>query len=73
MCLQEYSLRVIVQDGLFENSTEVVVTVTDVNDNAPEFTQNVYAVDSVVEETVPPMPEGQFLVQVGRRKTSINQ
>ncbi|KAH3768189.1 hypothetical protein DPMN_169401, partial [Dreissena polymorpha] len=32
----EYRLRVIVQDGRYENSTEVVVTVTDVNDNPPE-------------------------------------
>lgn len=59
------------QDGLFENSTEVVITVTDVNDNAPEFSENVYLVDNVVEETMPPSPGGQFLVQVFLYTTSL--
>jgi len=71
-CLQEYNLRVIVQDGRFEGSTQVVITVTDVNDNAPEFTQRVYEVDSVIEEMTPP-PGGQFLVQVGVQGYLIHQ
>lgn len=59
-----YKLRVMVQDGRFENFTEVYIDVTDVNDNPPEFSKHVYEISDVVEETVPPYPEGQFLVQV---------
>ncbi|KAK3581134.1 hypothetical protein CHS0354_033929 [Potamilus streckersoni] len=59
-----YTLTVMVRDGLFENMTKVVVTVTDVNDNPPRFTKGTYEVDNFVEEEQPPLPEGKFLVQV---------
>ena len=52
-----------VSDGLFQNTASVLIDVTDVNDNAPEFDKQVYEITNVVEETVPP-PDGQFLVQV---------
>ncbi|WAR12271.1 CADN-like protein, partial [Mya arenaria] len=68
----EYKLRVIVQDGRFEGSTEVIVKVTDVNDNAPEFSQKVYEVNSVVEERVPP-PGGQLLVQVSATDKDVSR
>ena len=52
-----------VSDGLFQNTASVLIEVTDVNDNEPEFDQEVYEITNVVEETIPP-PEGQFLLQV---------
>ena len=55
-----------VSDGLFQNTASVLIDVTDVNDNAPEFDKQVYEITNVVEETVPP-PDGQFLVQVNTR------
>ncbi|KAK3086114.1 hypothetical protein FSP39_013724 [Pinctada imbricata] len=58
-----YILNVTVNDGYHTNSTVVRLTVNDVNDNAPEFTQKEYVITDVVEEHQPP-PGGQFLVQV---------
>ena len=53
-----------VQDGRYENFTTVYINVTDVNDNAPEFTENVYEINDIIEETDPPVPDGHLLVQV---------
>ena len=63
LILQTYNLTVMVSDGLFQNTASVLIDVTDVNDNAPEFDKEVYEITDVVEETIPP-PDGQFLVQV---------
>ncbi|XP_060579771.1 LOW QUALITY PROTEIN: neural-cadherin-like [Ruditapes philippinarum] len=68
-----YQLRVMVQDGRFENFTEVLIDVTDVNDNPPEFSQNVYEINNVVEETIPPYPDGQFLVQVSATDKDVSR
>ncbi|GAB1863246.1 Protein dachsous [Camponotus japonicus] len=38
----EYSLQVIASDGIHEATTDLVVRVTDLNDNAPRFEQAVY-------------------------------
>ncbi|XP_063989981.1 protein dachsous [Diachasmimorpha longicaudata] len=38
----EYSLQVIASDEIHETTTELVVRLTDVNDNAPRFHQNAY-------------------------------
>ena len=66
--LQKYNLTVMVSDGLFQNTASVLIEVTDVNDNEPEFDQEVYEITDVVEETVPP-PDGQFLLQVSIDET----
>lgn len=38
----EYSLQVIASDGIHEATTDLIVRVTDLNDNAPRFEQAVY-------------------------------
>lgn len=38
----EYSLQVIASDGIHEASTDLIVRVTDLNDNAPRFQQSAY-------------------------------
>ncbi|XP_029159355.1 protein dachsous [Nylanderia fulva] len=38
----EYSLQVIASDGIHEATTDLIVRVTDLNDNAPRFEQVVY-------------------------------
>ena len=52
-----------VSDSFFQMTASVLIEVTDVNDNEPQFDQEVYDITDVVEETMPP-PEGQFLLQV---------
>lgn len=38
----EYSLQVIASDGIHEATTDLIVRVTDLNDNAPRFQQSAY-------------------------------
>ncbi|XP_076174537.1 dachsous cadherin-related 1 [Ptiloglossa arizonensis] len=38
----EYSLQVIASDGIHEVTTDLIVRVTDLNDNAPKFQQSAY-------------------------------
>ncbi|ESO86530.1 hypothetical protein LOTGIDRAFT_167053 [Lottia gigantea] len=46
----EYTLTYMVSDGLYTNTTTVIISVEDVNDNRPEFDQETYTIDDVVEE-----------------------
>ncbi|OAF68023.1 hypothetical protein A3Q56_04241, partial [Intoshia linei] len=45
-----YKLRYRVFDEKFSNFTEIEIKVTDVNDNAPVFDQDVYTVENILEE-----------------------
>lgn len=38
----EYSLQVVASDGIHEATTDLIVRVTDLNDNAPRFQQSAY-------------------------------
>ncbi|KAL4234097.1 hypothetical protein ACF0H5_005750 [Mactra antiquata] len=68
----DYHLTVMVRDGRFESFTDVYISVTDVNDNAPEFSQKLYEINNVVEETTPPK-DGQFLVQVSATDKDVSR
>ena len=48
--LQEYRLTYRVFDEKFANSATVVIKISDVNDNAPQFDRAEYSVIDVVEE-----------------------
>ncbi|KAL5021610.1 hypothetical protein ScPMuIL_000765 [Solemya velum] len=58
----EYTLQIMVHDGIYNDTAVVKITILDENDNPPEFGSTTYEIDSVVEETEPP-PGGQFLVK----------
>ena len=47
---RKYQLRYRVFDDKYDNATTIVITVSDVNDNPPQFTRDVYVVDDVTEE-----------------------
>ena len=50
LLLQAYNLTIIVDDQLFNASTLVEISIIDVNDNPPVFSQTSYVIDDVREE-----------------------
>ena len=59
-----YNLTITVNDGYHTNTTRVELTVTDINDNQPEFSQSEYVIYDVTEEIEPQPGENRFLLQV---------
>ncbi|KAL5017034.1 hypothetical protein ScPMuIL_006623 [Solemya velum] len=45
-----YSMTLVVSDGLHNNTTTATITITDVNDNVPLFSQNQYRVTNITED-----------------------
>lgn len=40
-----YNLTISVTDGIFKNTTQLLVTVIDINDHRPEFTESIYKIE----------------------------
>lgn len=43
-------MTLVVSDGLHNNTTTATITITDVNDNVPLFSQNQYRVTNITED-----------------------
>ncbi|CAG0916276.1 unnamed protein product [Notodromas monacha] len=56
---REYNLSIRVSDGLFDSVAQILVIVTDTNDNRPEFTERVFEAE-ISEST----PIGSSVIQV---------
>ncbi|XP_033753809.1 LOW QUALITY PROTEIN: neural-cadherin-like [Pecten maximus] len=68
-----YNLTITANDGYHTNTTRVKLTVLDINDNQPEFTQAEYIIKDVVEEIDPPAGQQKFLVQVSATDKDIDR